>query len=82
MLDSLTSILGASEEKGVASGGGTESQLIQSQSLSSRSENAGSSSGGEAESSDAEFGDGQEAVVIGDGANNNDCALVIFAGLV
>jgi len=56
--------------------------LIQSQDLSSSSKDASTSSGGEAESSDAKLGDGQETVVIGDGTNNHNCALVILAGFV
>lgn len=79
VLDCLTSVLGTSEEKGVASGGSTESQLIQSQDLPSSSENASTSSGGNSESSNAELGDDQEAVVIGDGANNDNSALVLLA---
>ena len=79
VLNCLTCVLGASEEEGVASSGSTESQLIQGQDLSSSSENAGTSSGGDTESSNAELGDGQEPVVIGDGANNNNSALILLA---
>lgn len=78
VLDSLTGVLGTSEKQSVASSGRTESQLIQSQDLSSSGENAGASSGGEPESSDAELRDSQEAVVIGDGTNDHDGALIII----
>ena len=78
VLDCLTGVLGTSEEQGVASSGGTESQLIQSQDLSSGSENAGTSSGGESESRNAELGDGQEAVVVCDSSNDHNSALVII----
>jgi hypothetical protein len=56
--------------------------LIQSQDLSSSSDNTGASSGGDTESSNAEFGDGQEAIVVGDGANNHNSALIVIAGFV
>ena len=79
MLDCLTGVLGTSEEQGVASSGSTESQLVQSQDLSSGSKNTGTSSGGESEGSNAELGDGQEAVVVCDGSNDHNSALVIIA---
>lgn len=82
VLDCLTSVLGTSEKKGVASGGSTEGQLIQSQDLSSSSENSGTSSSGDTESSDAELGDDQEAIVIGNGADNYNSALFILGGFV
>jgi hypothetical protein len=82
VLDRLTGVLGSSEEEGVASSGSTESQLIQSQDLSSSSQNARTSGGSESKSGNADLGDGQEAVIIGDGANNHNSALVILAILV
>ena len=82
VLDCLTCVLGASKKQGVASSGGTESQLIQSQDLSSSSENACTSGCGEAESSNAELGDGEESVIISDSANDHNSALVIIAGFV
>jgi hypothetical protein len=82
VLDRLTCVLWSSKEQGVASSGGAESQLIQSQDLPSSSENAGTSGGGEAKSSNAELRDGKESVVVSDGANDHNSALVIITGLV
>jgi len=55
VLDSLSSILGPSEQESVASGRGSQCQLIQSQSFSTCSKNARTSSCGEPEGSNAEL---------------------------
>jgi hypothetical protein len=80
VLNSLSGVLGSSEEQGVASSGSSKSQLIQSQNLSSSSEDAGTSRSGEAKSGNAELGDGQETVVIGDSANNDNGLVVGLLG--
>jgi len=80
VLDGLTSVLWSSEEKRVASRWGSQGQLIQSQGLSSGGKDARTSGSGEAESSHAELGDGQETVVIGDGANDDDGLVVRLLG--
>lgn len=72
VLNSLAGILGASDEKGVASRGSPQCQLVEGQDLTTGSQDSGPRSRGEAKSSDAHLGDGQEAVVIGDGANDDD----------
>ena len=72
--------LWSSEEKGVASGWGAESKLIQSQDLTTGSQDTGASGGGEAESSDAELWDSQETVVVGDGANDDNSLVVGLLG--
>ena len=82
MLDRLTCVLGSSKEQGVASSGGAESQLIQSQDFPSSSENASTSGGSEAESSNAELRDGKESVVVSNGANDHNSALIIITRLV
>lgn len=80
VLDGLTGVLGAAEEKGVGASGGAESELVQSQGLATSLENPGTGSGGEAQSGDGELGDLKQAVVVGDGANNDDgLALVSLA---
>ena len=76
VLDSLSSILGSSEEEGVASGRGSQSQLIQSQSLSTCREDACASSCSESEGGNTELGNSQETVVIGNCANNDNGLLV------
>lgn len=80
MLNSLSGVLGSSEEQGVASSGSSESQLIQGQDLSSSCDNAGTGGRGEAESGDAELGDGQETVVIGDSADDDNGLVVGLLG--
>lgn len=76
VLNSLTGVLGSTEEEGVASGRGAESKLIKGEDLTTGSQDASASGGGEAEGSDAELGDGQETVVIGDGADDDDGLVV------
>src|SRR3954447_9174336 len=76
VLDGLSGVLGSSEEEGVASGRSTESQLIEGQDFSTSGDDARTGSSSEAEGRNAELGDGQETVVIGDGANNNDGLVV------
>jgi len=76
VLNSLSGILWSSKEQGVASSGSSKSQLIQSQNLSSSSDDAGTSRSGKAKSGNAELRDGQETVVIGDSANNDNGLVV------
>lgn len=80
VLDGLTGVLGSTEEEGVASGRGAEGKLIQGEDLAAGSQDARAGSGGEAEGSDAELGDGQETVVIGDGADDDDGLVVGLLG--
>lgn len=72
VLHSLTGVLGTTEKQSVGTGGGTESKLIHGEDLTTSLLNASASSGGNTQSSDGELGDGQEAVVISDGTDNND----------
>jgi hypothetical protein len=72
VLHGLTGVLGSTEEEGVGTGGSAESKLVQGQSLTTSLLNASASGGGEAESSDRELGNVQEAVVIGNGADDDD----------
>lgn len=76
VLDSLSGVLGTSEEEGVASGRGTESQLIESQNLPTSSNNTRTGGSSEAEGCNAELWNCQETVVIGDSANNDDGLVV------
>lgn len=72
MLDGLTGVLGTSQQNHICTSGMSESQLVQSQGLSAGFLDPGAGGGGESEGSHMEFGDSEEAVVIGDGANNGD----------
>lgn len=80
VLDSLSGVLGSSEEEGVASSGSSQSQLIQSQSLSSCIEDASTSGGSESEGGNAELRNSQETVVIGDCANYDNGLVVGLLG--
>ena len=84
VLDSLTGVLGATEEDGVGTGGETGGNLVDGESLTASLLNAGAGRGGEAQGSDGELGELKEAVVVGDGADNdNGLALVVLRiGLV
>ncbi len=79
--ESLTG-LWTSEEEGVGSGWRTESELIQREDLTAGSDDASAGSGGEAERSDGELWDGQEAVVISDGTDNDNGLVVGLLGNV
>ncbi len=76
VLESLTAVLGATEDKGVATSRGTESKLIQSNGLTTSGDNARAGGSGEAESGNSHLGHGEQAVVISDGADNNHGALL------
>ena len=76
VLDSLTGVLWSTEEEGVASGWGAESELIQGEDLTTGSQDAGTGSGGEAERSNAELWNSQETVVVGDGTDDNNGLVV------
>lgn len=80
VLNSLSGVLRSTEEEGVASGRSAESQLIQGEDLTTGGQDAGAGSGGEAESRNAELGDGQETVVVGDGADDDDGLVVGLLG--
>jgi len=80
VLNSLSGVLGSSEKECVASSRSSKGQLIQSQSLTSGSNNAGTGSGSESESGYTELGDGQETVVIGNGANDDNGLVVGLLG--
>lgn len=80
VLESLTGVLGATEQEGVAASGRTESQLVQGQGLTTGGKDAGTSGGGESESSDGDLGDLEQAVVVGDGTNNDDDLVLAVLG--
>ena len=77
MLEGLTSVLGATEQQGVGTGGLLKSELIKGLGLAAGSNDASTGGGGEAQSSDIDLGDLEEAVVIGDGTDNNDGLLLV-----
>lgn len=82
VLESLSGVLGATQEQGVASGRSTESKLVQGQDLTTGSQDTGAGGSGEAESSNAELGDGQETVVVSDGTDDHNGLVVRLLGSV
>lgn len=84
VLDGLTGVLGSTEEQSVGTGGETGGNLVDGESLTASLLNAGAGRGGEAHGSDGELRELEKAVVIGDGADNdNGLALVgLRVGLV
>jgi len=79
--DGLTGVLGSTENQGVGTSGGTEGQLVEGDGLTTGSKDASTGGSGEAEGSDGDLGEGEHAVVVGDGADNNDGALLILGGV-
>jgi hypothetical protein len=57
MLDGLTGVLGATEEEGVGTSWGAESDLVDGEGLTTGLLNASTGRGSEAESSDGELGE-------------------------
>lgn len=78
VLERLTRVLGTAEEEGVAAGGRLERELIEGHGLAAGGDDAGAGSGREAEGRDVGLGGLEEAVVIGDGADNDNGALVVL----
>lgn len=81
VLDGLTGVLGSTEDQGVGTSRGTEGQLVEGDGLTTGSKDASTGGSGEAEGSDGELGEGEHAVVVGDGADNNDGALLVLGGV-
>lgn len=81
VLNSLPSILGSPDEKGIASSRRPQCKLVKGQSLASGCLDPGASGGGESQSSDGKFGDREETVVVSDGTNNN-YGLIVVVGRV
>ena len=80
VLDGLARVLGATEQEGVGAGGLLEGQLVEGDDLAAGGGDAGAGGGGDAEGGDRDLGDGQETVVVSDGADNDD-RLVLVAVL-
>lgn len=76
VLDGLAAILGPTEDQGVAARRGSEGKLIERHGLAAGGDDASAGGGGESQGSDGDLGEGQEAVVVGDGANDDDGALL------
>lgn len=82
VLDSLTCVLRSTEEEGVTAGGGLERELVKGHGLAASGLDAGAGGGGEAEGRDVDLGDLEEAVVVGNGPDNDHGALLIILDVV
>jgi len=80
VLDSLTGVLGTTEEQSVGTGRGAQSKLVQSQGLTTGLLDAGTGGSGETQSSDRQLGDVQETVVVSDGTDDNDGLALLGLG--
>lgn len=80
VLDSLTGVLGATEEQSVGTGRGAQGKLVQSQGLTTGLLDAGTGGSGETQSSDRQLGDVQETVVVSDGTDDNDGLALLGLG--
>ena len=80
MLNSLACVLGTPQQQRVSTGGRLQRELIDGEALAAGGLDPGAGGRGEAERGDRELGHGEEAVVIGDGADDDDrLALVRLA---
>jgi hypothetical protein len=77
VLDSLTGVLGATEEEGVGTGGLLKSELVEGEGLAAGGLESGAGSGGETEGRNVDLGNLEEAVVVGDSADNNNGLLLV-----
>lgn len=74
----VTGVLSTTQQHGVGTLGGTQSQLIQSDALTTSLDDSSSGSLGESQSSNGQLRDLQQALIISDGTNNNS-GLAILA---
>ena len=81
VLDGLTGVLGATEKEGVGTGGLLEGKLIQGDGLAASGLKTAAGSGGEAQSRNGDLGDLQQTVVIGDGTDDDNGALLLLSGV-
>ena len=83
VLDGLTCVLGTAEQQGVGAGRRPQSKLIERQSFTTSLQNPGTGSRGEAESCNGQLRNLEEAVIVCDGANDDDgLALVCIRRLL
>lgn len=81
MLNRLPRILWPTEQQGVGTGRSPHGQLVQSQNLTTGLLDPGPGGVCDPESSDGELGDCEEAVVVGDGPDDDDgLVLVLVSG--
>jgi len=72
VLDGLAGILGSPDEERVGASGSAEGKLVEGEALAAGSRDACAGGGGEAEGGNAELGHLEDAVVVRDGADDDD----------
>ena len=77
VLDSLTGVLGSSQQNNIASSWVLHGELVEGHALTASLLDPGTGSGCESQRGNVEFGDGQEAVVICDGSNDGDRLVLV-----
>lgn len=82
VLHSLTGILWTTEEESVGTSGGAHGEFVEGEALAASLQNASTGGAGKSESSDAHLGNLEEAVVVSDGADNNDRLVLVLGGSV
>lgn len=85
VLDSLTRVLGTTQEKGVGASREASSNFVNSKNLTASLLDAGTGRGRESKGGNRELGELQETVIIGDGSDLfyvQCCALDHFAGFL
>jgi len=82
VLNSLTCVLGSTQEESIGASRSTQGELVQSQSLTTSLLNSGSGGSGKAESSDRQLGDVEEAVVVSNGSNDHNSLSLLSVGNV
>lgn len=76
VLDRLTGVLGAAQEQRVGARGLLKRELVEREGLAAGGDDAGLGGGGEAQGGDGHLGHLEQAGVVGDGADHDDCLVL------
>lgn len=76
VFERLAAVFWAAEDQRVAARRRTESKLVQGDGITTSSDNASTGGSGEAEGSDGHLGEGEQSVVVSDGADHDNSALL------
>ena len=77
VLDGFTSVLGTTDENGVGTSGGTESQLIQGQTFTTCLQDTSLGSLGEVKGSNRKLGEFKKTGIVSDGTNDNNSLVIL-----
>ena len=81
VLDSLAGVPLAPEQNGIRAGGSAQSKLVEGETFAASRNDAFARGGGEAERGDGKLRDLREALVVKDGADDNDGLGVVRVGV-